>query len=165
MMKRDTPTPLSDAKFLRLYPTSPNKVVDILEMFPQLKTLVIERRYAIFERYTPVERRESSTMFEPPTNFKCSFLENLRDVKVIWLVPDSSIYPVLKILLKNARALQKMVFRPVLFKSEEEMITSISDFEAEEKKKVLSMHRSSPNAEVIINLWSSSNARKLVDQI
>lgn len=140
--------PLSNAKFLKVRGTAAHQVLGVLDMFPKLTMLILERKvyYDYFlasNRAPAVINFDSHELLERKTYLPIPSLQHLRTVEVTWLLRDTSIFPVIEIMLENAELLEKMVFWARLFGANPESLPL-----AEEK--LLSMPRSSPTAEVII---------------
>lgn len=131
--------PFSNVKFLSLnYDTCIHEsLLRLLEFFLNLKTLVIKD----YGGYC-----DSEVKFKPnPSN---PFLAELKTVEVTWLSRGRSfIFPFIKILLKHASKLEKLVFRVAR--------TAASDVLLLASKELLGMRRSSPRAKMVFHeYWS-----------
>ncbi|XP_057773771.1 FBD-associated F-box protein At5g22730-like [Salvia miltiorrhiza] len=133
MKENDMPLQFPNAEFLRLCDFKDHQLLDVLEMFPKLKTLVV---YEDGYLYNSV----ASEMIS------CSpSLLHLQTVEIIYTSYPSSISSMVKFLLENAHVLQKMVLKPYLRlkNNQEAFILAL--------KELLGMRRSSPHAKLIIN--------------
>ncbi|KAH6769743.1 hypothetical protein C2S52_014546 [Perilla frutescens var. hirtella] len=99
-------SPLPNVKFLKLNGilSEGEEIAGLLELFPELKMLVIEDVDGESSGYQSLE-------FE--RNLPKSFLLQLRTIEATWLWDegDRSILPFIQFLLKYASKLEKMVFR------------------------------------------------------
>lgn len=99
---------LPNAKFLRLKNWSQEciQVLGAIEICPNLRDLVLETTY-----HSPgIKDRGSWVKFERK-KFPKLFLHQVRTVDVTWRKGDDSVFPLIQILLKYAKNLEKMVFR------------------------------------------------------
>lgn len=108
------------------------QIVQLLEIFPQLKTLVLQHKKA-------KKHFHCKESFEFEANLPNSFLQELRIITITCAEVEDSIFPLIEILLKHASKLEKMVFRV-----KETPSPSNSSF-----LKMIKMTRSSPNAELV----------------
>ncbi|XP_057788552.1 putative F-box protein At1g49610 [Salvia miltiorrhiza] len=119
-------------------------LVSLLEIFPQLKKLVLQPKQK--DHYH--DGRESLS-FDDKSYLKFeaklpkSFVLQLKTIEVTWVDGDN-VFPFLEFLLKYASKLEKMVFRVRKIKS-----SRPSDFLFLVSKKLLGMPKSSPTAELI----------------
>ena len=94
-----------------------------------------------------VPKFDAKNSLECSTNVPRSYyLLHLRRVEITWIVHDYSMFPFIKILLKYASKLEKMVFR--VFRGSSLSVPPESLFLA--AQKLLTMPRTSPYAEVIM---------------
>lgn len=142
--------PLSNAKSLKVDGVAAGEVLGVLDMFPKLTMLMLERcDYFDFvqasnrAQHPSIINFDSYELLERKIHLPVPSLQHLRTVEVTWLLRDTSIFPVMEIVLENAPLLEKMVFWPRLFGANPEWLGL-----AEEK--LLSVPRSSPTAEVIM---------------
>lgn len=125
----------SNAKFLKLNNRSAKyeQVVDVLKIFPKLEMLVLDMR----GHYQHVEE-----LIRFDANLPESFLLKLRRIEITWGERDNLIFPFIKIVLKHASNLEKMVIQVM-----PPAPPSTSLFLA--SQKLLTMQRSSLAAEFI----------------
>ncbi|XP_057772039.1 putative F-box protein At1g49610 [Salvia miltiorrhiza] len=154
MKKRGSLSVSSDAKYLKL---SGNKqeIIELLEMYPNLTTLVIEVLHGVREPEYPslleirqAYFRDNSPAITTPklfmkklSSFSKESLMQLRRVEITWIATDTSVYPLIELVFKCS-PLEKMVLRV-------QQLTSLqppSMFVL--TRKLLRMRRSSPAVEV-----------------
>ncbi|KAH6756218.1 hypothetical protein C2S52_014545 [Perilla frutescens var. hirtella] len=109
MKKKDLLSPFPNVKFLHLNVCfeEHDKIMDLLQIFPELNRLVLQDEMEAGELLN--FDAESKVKFE--TNLPKSFLLQLRRVEFTWSGGDNSIFPLIEIVLKYASKLEKMVFR------------------------------------------------------
>ncbi|XP_057773292.1 uncharacterized protein LOC130992604 isoform X2 [Salvia miltiorrhiza] len=112
------------------------QIVNHLESFPQLERLVLDGVTRIYSKDD-----QQSLKFE--ANFPNSFLMQLRTVEVIWNY-GYIMFPLIEILLKYARKLERMVFRV----EESEFLPSSNSLLLLASQKLLRMSRSSPSCKI-----------------
>lgn len=113
------------------------QIVVILEMFPDMRKLVLDTTYKSVPKHI-----EGSIKFD--TGLSYLFLRRLERVDVTWNKGDDSIFPLIQFLLKKGRNLEKMVFR-------ERRTGSRTSWKSlfMAVQKLVRMPRSSPTAELI----------------
>ncbi|XP_057772062.1 F-box/FBD/LRR-repeat protein At1g16930-like isoform X2 [Salvia miltiorrhiza] len=105
MKEKDMVVQFSNAKFLKVTTCEIDKMLHVLDMFPQLVTL-----YASFDKESyndfidPEFHEANATLFTPS-------LLHLKTVHITWHLCDALILRALKIILENAQVLGKLVFR------------------------------------------------------
>ncbi|KAH6808737.1 hypothetical protein C2S51_026520 [Perilla frutescens var. frutescens] len=144
MKKKCWLSPLLSVKYLKLMINASfdehRQIVGLLEIFPNLKTLVVQHQNVVIANYSyQIRRARESLEFE--TKLPISFPLQLRTIEVTWAEGGNSIFPLIEIVLKHASKLEKMVFRV------KGTIPSNSLFLA--SQKLQRMTRSSPTAQLI----------------
>ncbi|KAH6756217.1 hypothetical protein C2S53_004316 [Perilla frutescens var. hirtella] len=143
MEKKHLLSPLPNVKFLKLNGilSEGEEIAGLLEIFPELKMLVIEDED---DERCEYHHRES-LVFE--RNLPKSFLLQLRTVEVTWCwhEGDNSIFPFIQFLLKYASKLEKMVFRLKGIMPPEQQ----PEYWFWGSQKVLKMPKSSRTADII----------------
>lgn len=137
MVDKSMVSPFPNVKTLKLYGRfeEHEKIVNLLEIFPELKKLVLRNTTARKVYYRDYAR--GSSMFE--TSFPSSILQELRSIVITSAEgKDSSVFPLIEILLKYANKLEKMVCR---FNETAEPSDCLL------LQQVMRMPRSSPNVE------------------
>lgn len=114
------------------------EIVDFLQMFPNLRSLVVESTYKGL-------RKDFKRCVEFDRILSDSFLLRLIRVELTWTDGDESIFPLIEILLKYGRNLEKMILR----EKQIEWYTSWKSL-FRSSQKLLRMHRSSPTVELIL---------------
>ncbi|KAL8549987.1 hypothetical protein ACS0TY_008709 [Phlomoides rotata] len=135
-LKKNLFSPLPNVVFLKVGVDlfEPVEMVHLLEIFPNLKMLVIED-----QSYLPRINAEFKT------NLTKSFMLQLKIIEIISDFYNSSMFPYVEFLLKHCSMLEKLVVWA-------KCSTSHSPVRLLEiAERLLRMPRSSPNAEVIFN--------------
>ncbi|KAL8549984.1 hypothetical protein ACS0TY_008707 [Phlomoides rotata] len=128
-------SPLPNVEFLEVevYLNELVKMVNLLGMFPNLKTLVIKDcTYQHSENYSKIE-----------ANISRSFLPQLKIIEITSSFCCSSTFQCIEFLLKHCRMLEKLVVRAKRYSSHPKAL--------EIAERLLRMPRSSPTADVIFN--------------
>lgn len=114
------------------------EIIDFLQIFRNLRSLVVESTYKGL-------RKDFKSCIEFDKILSDSFLLRLIRVELTWTDGDESIFPLIEILLKYGRNLEKMILR----EKQIEWYTSWKSL-FRSSQKLLRMHRSSPTVELIL---------------
>ncbi|XP_057772037.1 F-box/LRR-repeat protein At3g26922-like [Salvia miltiorrhiza] len=150
MKKKHSLSPLSNVKVLNFVSSTQVEMVEmagLLEIFPNVKRLSLSRRN--------YKNNEDSLESEPINLAKLSLLQ-LRTIEIACLEGDNFIFPLIKILLKYASKLEKMVFQVGYLSPELQRVLKMpprpsrrSNYLSCASQKVRKMPRSSPTAQLI----------------
>ncbi|XP_057772069.1 F-box/LRR-repeat protein At3g26922-like [Salvia miltiorrhiza] len=116
MKEKDMFVQFSNVTFLNVTTSKVEKMLNVLDMFPQLVTL-----YAELDELGSNMDQEFD---EANATFSTSSLLHLKTVHIAWYLCDALILPFLKIILENARVLEEIVFR---WKGNPEMLPGLPD--------------------------------------
>ncbi|XP_057772071.1 F-box protein At5g03100-like isoform X1 [Salvia miltiorrhiza] len=114
MKEKDMFVQLWNVKFLKVTTSKVDKMLHVLDMFPQLVTL-----YAELNKWSMDQEFD-----EANTTLSTSSLLHLKTVNIEWYLCDALILPFLKTILENARVLEEIVFR---WKGNPEMLPGLPD--------------------------------------
>ncbi|XP_057772045.1 F-box/LRR-repeat protein At3g26922-like isoform X2 [Salvia miltiorrhiza] len=147
LKNEDMVMPLLNSKILELDTIGAEDMLDLVGMmFPKLERLIVDQGRLQAPRFDDSEEVHNAmvdTLAYAKMSFPSPSLLHLKTFEATWSMRDPSIIPAIQILLENALILEKMVIR--LSQGASDPKTFILA-----QEKVLSIPRSSPNAQVII---------------
>ncbi|XP_057772070.1 F-box/LRR-repeat protein At3g26922-like [Salvia miltiorrhiza] len=118
-MEEDMFVQFSNVKFLKVTTSRVDKMLHVLDMFPQLVIL-----YAQLNELGSYYDSMDQEFDEANATLSTSSLLHLKTVDIEWHLCDALILPFLKIILENARVLEEIVFR---WKGNPEMLPGLPD--------------------------------------